>query len=82
MSANPTRKWSDSWPKEQWQLAHTLVAEAKKSGALIRMPALQAQAQDWRDKMQQSTSEQFKTFLTTIWSRSWPMKMADPLGLF
>jgi hypothetical protein len=38
MSANPTRKWSDSWPKEQWQLAHTLVAEAKKSGALIRMP--------------------------------------------
>lgn len=38
MSVNPTRKWSDNWPKEQWQLAHTLMAEAKKSGALIRMP--------------------------------------------
>ena len=32
-------RWSDKWPKEQRQLAHKLVAQAKKGGKLICQPS-------------------------------------------
>ena len=38
ISIQPERKWSDNWPKEQRDLAHTLVGKALKSGELIRQP--------------------------------------------